>query len=325
MRIFTIIFLFTTSLFGLYGCQKNLDAFIPDATQNAFDTTWQSSLPANASITSLKNDLKITPASDSFSYSNTGIIFSSGNISLGIPANGLVKNNGLVPSGIVNRETLLTDKKGDFIAMDMPTTSNGRLLITGGAFFIGLKNNNDDLFVSPGNKLSVKFNAASPVPGNKIFNPALDSANGFTWVQNSDTAFNKSAITNTGYEIQTNKLKYVQTAYYFDTAGIAQTYVSLKLPSNYTNTNTAAYIAFNDMECVAALKANVASRTFISSSLPVNRIATIVVISKQAGDYYLGTQQITTTGSSTGGINQTVLFSPVKKSLAFIKTYLSNL
>lgn len=222
-------------------------------------------------------------------------------------------------------ETLLTHKKGDFIAMGMPTTSNDRLLVTGGAFFIGLKNNNDDLFVSQGNKLSVKFNAASPVHGNKIFNPALDSAHGFTWVQNTDTAHNKSTITSTGYEIQTNKLMYVQTAYYFDTTGIAQTNVSLKLPSNYTNANTAAYIAFNDMECVAALKANFSSRTFISPSLPVNRIATIVVISKQAGDYYLGTQQITTTGSSTGGISQTVLFSPVKKSLPFIKSYLSNL
>ncbi len=325
MRIFTIIFLCTVSLLGHYSCQKNIDSFTPDPTQNALDTVWQNKLPASASITSLKNELRTAATADSFSYANTGIIFSSGNISLGIPANGLVKNNGIVPFGIVNRETLLTHKKGDFIAMDMPTTSNGRLLITGGAFFIGLKNNGEELLVSQGNKLTVKFNASLPVAGNKIFNASIDSVNGFTWVQNNDTAYNKSGITNTGYEIQTNKLKYVQTAYYFDTTGIAQTFVSLKLPSNYTNTNTAAYISFNNMECVTALNANVNARTFVSSALPVNRAATVVVVSKQGGDYYFGTQQIITTGSSSGSINQTVLFSPTKKTLEFIKTYLSNL
>ncbi len=325
MRIFTIIFVLATTLVGLSSCQKNIDTFIPDPTPSTLDTVWQNNLPASASITSLKNELRIAATTDSFSYANTGIVFSSGNISLGIPANGLAKNNGLVPSGIVNRETLLTHKKGDFIAMDMPTTSQGRLLITGGAFFIGLKNNGDELLVSQGNKLTVKFNSNLPVAGNKIFNASIDSANGFTWLQNNDTVYNRSGITNTGYEIQTNKLKYVQTAYYFDTTGIAQTFVSLKLPSNYTNTNTAAYISFNNMECVAALNANVNTRTFVSTALPVNKVATIVVISKQAGDYYFGTQQITTTGSTVGSINQTVLFSPTKKSLQFIKAYLSNL
>ena len=325
MKNFSIIIFCTLLFFGLSSCQKNIDSFILDPIQNAPDTLWYNNLPSNAAVISLKNDLRIANVTDSFSYSNTGFIISIGNIYLGIPPNGLIKNNSLFSSGIVNRETLLTQKKGDFIAMDLSTTSNGRLLKVGGAFFIGLKNNNDNLLVAPGNKLTVKFNSTLPLAGNKIFNVFKDSTNSFSWQQNNDTVYNKSFTTNTGYEIQTNKLNYVLTAQYFDTTGLTQTTVSLKLPSNYTNINTSVYLSFNNMDFVTRLAANVGLKTFVSPSLPVNKAATIVVISKQAGDYYLGTQQITTGASAVGTINQQLNITPVKKSLVFIKSYLNDL
>ena len=306
------------------SCQKNIDSFVPDNFQGSADTVWQANVSANAAIVSLRNDLKIAKMTDSFSYSNTGIAFSSGIISLTIPVNSLVKNNGLVPLGVVQRETVLSIKKGDYIAMDMPTTSNDRLLISGGSFFINLKNNGDNLSIAQGKKITVKFDAINPFQNNRIFNASPDSINGFNWVVNNDTAFNKSGITSTGYEIQTNKLQHVQTARFMDTAGIAQTTLSVKLPFNYTNSNTICYAAFNTLECVAGLKANVGLRVFVSPLLPVNRPITVVVISKQAGDYYLGTLQ---TNTSIGASNpsSTIFITPTKKSLDFIKTYLNTL
>ena len=324
MKTFLNIIFCTITLMIFSGCQKNIDSFIPESFQGSADTVWQTNISSNASLVSLKNDLRAAKMTDSFSYSNTGTVFSPGIISLTIPVNSLVKNNGIVTSGIVQRETILSIKKGDYIAMGMPTTSNDRLLISGGGFFITLKNNGDNLSVAQGKKITVKFDATNPFQNNRIFNASPDSTNGFNWILNSDTSLNKSGITNTGYEIQTNRLQHVQTARYMDTAGVAQTTLSVKLPSNYTNNNTICYAAFNTIECVAGLKANVGLRAFVSPLLPLNRPVTVVVISKQAGDYYLGTIQANTTVGASNP-SSTIFITPTKKSLEFIKTYLDTL
>ena len=324
MKTFLNIIFCTITLAIFFGCQKNIDSSVTESFQGNVDTVWQTNVSSNASVVSLKNDLRIAKIADSFSYSNTGTVFSPGIISLTIPVNSLLKNNGLVPTGIVQRETVLSIKKGDYIAMGMPTTSNDRLLISSGAFFVNLKNNGDNLYIAQGKKITVKFDATNPVQNNRIFNASPDSTNGFNWVINNDTAFNKSGITNTGYEIQTNKLQHVQTARYMDTTGIAQTTLSVKLPSNYTNNNTICYVTFNNIECVAGLKANVGLRTFVSPLLPVNSPITVVVVSKQAGDYYLGTMQTNTTIGASNP-SSTIFITPTKKSLEFIKTYLNTL
>ncbi len=327
MRNLYTTFFSLSMLICLTACQKNIDLFVADPVQIFADTVWQNNLPSNAVVASLKNELKAPKIIDSFSYSNTGVVFSSGNISLTVPANGLTNNNGTVPTGIVKRESLLLQKKGDFIAMNMPTTINGKLLVTGGAFFLGLKNNNIPLAVSSGNKLTVRYNNTLPVPNNHIYNAVVDSTTGFfiRWEQNNDTALNRSLVTANGYEIQTNKLQYVQTAHSFDTAGMLQTTVSLNLPTQYTNLNTVAYISFNSIESVAGFTANVATRKFVSSLLPINKSVTIVVISKQGSDYYLGTFQTVTTVSISGTSIQEINIMPVKRSLQIIKNFLDGL
>ena len=306
------------------SCQKNIDAFIPDNFQISADTMWQSNVSPSASVFSLKRDLRVARAMDSFSYSNANFVFSSGNISLTIPTNSLVKNSGILTTGLIQRESLLAVKKGDYIANDMPTTSNDRLLVSGGAFYLNLKNNGDNLSIAQGSRITVKFSASNPFQYNRIFNASLDSVNGFNWIPNTDTAFNKSSITTTGYEIETNRTQHIQTAHFMEVAGIAQTVLTIKLPSNYTNMNTATYISFSNETCVAGLKANVSLRAFVSPLLPVNRSVTVVVISKQVGDYYFGTQQIITS-SNGSNLSGTIFITPVKRSLDYIKTFLNSL
>ena len=327
MKLFYKIILSFSLLICLNACQKNIDLFVADPVQIFADTVWQNNLPNNAAVISLKNDLRIQKGIDSFFYSASGSVFSSGNIALTIPPNGLIKNNGTVPMGTVKRESLLIQKKGDFIAMNMPTTINGKLLVTGGAFFLGLQNDNTLLRVSSGNKLTVRYNNNAPVVNNNIYNAMLDSATGlFTrWELNNDTIFNKSNVVQNGYEIQTNKLQYVQTAHLLDTVGIAQTTLFLKLPANYTNTNTVAYVSFNNIETVAAFTANVATKKFVTPHLPVNKPITVVVISKQNSDYYLGTLQTVTSISTASSPMQEMNIIPIKKSLADIKSFLNTL
>ena len=320
----TLLALFFVFSF-LVSCQKKVDSFVPDGLQSAPDTTWQTVIAANAPVIVLKNDLRIAKVTDSFSYNNTGIVYNSGSFSLGIPTNSLVNAAGAFPSGFVSRQSLLVQRKGDFISMSMPTVSNDRLLISGGAFFLGLKNNNADLSVAPGNSLTVKYNNSATVSGMKVYNGAETGNNGFNWTENTDIVYNKVNVSLTGYEVLINGMQWIQSAYLFDTTGIPETSFSLKLPSNYTNANTVAYVVFNDMQCVTGLTGNAAQHKFITGDLPVNRPITIVVISKQADDYYLGTQQTVTAAPSSGMGSQEIVITPVRKSLAFVNSYLGNL
>jgi hypothetical protein len=322
---FTLVSAFIFFLL-LNGCQKKIDEFIPDSSSlNAPDTVWQS-VTSTMPVVSLKNDLRQLTVYDSFTYNNTGIVFNSGNYSLSIPANALLNGGSTIPAGTVVRESLLLQKKGDYISQGTPTETAGRLLISGGEFFIGLKNNNTDLHVATGDSLTVKYNSSNIFTNTgSVYNLTGDIINGFNWVATTDPNFNKVSPSATGYEVVINQLQWVQPAYLFDTTGIPEIVLSVKLPSNYTNTNTVAYISFNNMQCVAGMNGNVGTKTFVSGQLPVARPVTIVVISKQAGDYYLGLEETTTALPSSGSGTQEIGITPVKTSLAGIKSYLTNL
>lgn len=310
----------------LTGCQKKIDEFIPDSNSlNAPDTVWQAVVPSGSAVVALRNDLKQLSAYDSFAYNNTGIVFNSGNYSLTVPPNALSSSGGIVTGGTVVRESQLLQKKGDYIMQSMPTVSGGRLLISGGEFFLGLKNGINELHVSTGDSLTIKFNSTNIFPATQVYNLTGDITTGYEWALNTEPAFNKVNISSAGYEVIVNRLQWVQPAYIFDTTGIPETVFSLKLPSNYTNVNTEAYISFNGMQCVANMNGNVGNRSFVSGPLPVGQPVTIVVISKQAGDYYLGIVQTTTALPSSGTGTQEAVITPVKTSLAGIRSYLANL
>ena len=311
-----------TALFFMQGCQKNMDAFIQDAS-GAAGTDWQNTVTLNSPVAALRNDLSIMKVADSFAYNSAGTFSASGDLALSVPPGALSGNAGTLPTGIIRRQSLLVRKKGDFIAMSMPTVSNGRLLVSGGAYFLGLKNNNEELQVPQGQKIYLQYTAIAPAQNMRVFNGMEDITVGYNWTLNGDTAFNKVDISQNGYEVQTNKLHWLHTARFVDTAGIAQTTLSLNLPANYTNTNTVAYISFNDFLCVTDIPGNAALRKFVSGNLPVNRSVTVVVLSKQSGDYYLG--KMVTNTSSTVTIAPELVITPVKTSLADIRTYLQGL
>ena len=312
-------------LLMLHACQKKVDVFVPDGMHSTPDTTWQNSLFSDMPVIALKNDLRQAKLSDSFAYNNTGIVYNTGNLFLTVPAGGLMNNGGLVPTGNIHRQSLLVQKKGDFILQSMPTVSNGRLMVYGGAFFLGLRNNNDELNVSQGTSLGIRFNHNAPVTGMKVFNSTEDIITGFNWIQNTEVLYNKVNVVSTGYEVLSNRMQWVQAAYLFDTTGIPQTTFSLKLPPNYTNANTLAYIVFNNMPCVSGMNANVSARKFLSGNLPVNSPITIVVLSKQVNDYYLGVQQTVVGTPSSGTGTQDVIISPVKTPISGIRSFLNNL
>lgn len=298
--------------------------FVPDAVQTSPDLNWYTAITANMPVMQLRNELRPAMLVDSFVYNPNGLVYNSSQMSLTLPPASLMKANGTAPSGYLVRESQVLRKKGEWIAAGLSTESENRLLISGGIVNMHLKNGGSELSVAPGVTLKIRYSMSS-VPGNMNLYNGQETGAGFLFGLNPDTGNNNVAVTQGGYEITTTRIKSLLSAYVFDTTGIPQTKIRVSLPEHYTNANTQVFISFDNLSSVQQLPADVNAKKFLSGDLSVNRPITIIVLSKQAGDYYMDHRQ-TMTALPTSGIGSSdVQMMPTRTSLSAIKAYLDLL
>ena len=324
-RKIIILFLITTGL--LSACQKNLDIFVPDAGQlNAPDTSWYGTATAAMPVNDLKNKLMIVFNTDSIQVnSSTSSSFTSAaGLQCIFPPLCCAGNTGQLVTGSVHVETMLLKKKGDMIRMNTPTTSNNRLLVSGGEIFLRLKKDSTVLQLAPGVRVQMKFPDAPISTQMKYFRGDETGTQQFNWVQ--DTGFNNNvSFTTQYYEVFTNHLRWVNCDYFYDTTNISRVTIKAELASYFTNANTIAYTVFKDFRSVVGMYGDVNSKKFSTGKLPVGKAVTVVVISKQGNDYFLGYENtVTTSPISTPGV-QSVSVKPVIKSLPEIIAFLNTL
>ena len=327
----TTYLLLIAGVLFLSACKKNTDVFVPDPGQiNAPDTTWYNTINTSMPVIALQNNLALEPLKDSFEISTTTpttvIINATAGVQCTFPTLAFVNSAGLPVTGKIIAEILLIKKKGDMVLMNKPTTSNGRMLVTGGELFIRLKKDGQDVQLAPGAKIYLKYPDAPIVTNMKLFFGDETVPERFIWLPNNDTANNIVVPGVQFYEIATNHLRWINVDYFYDTTGINRNTVSTQLLSNYTNANTSVFLVFKEIRSVLRLNADVPERRFLSGKVPSGKTATIVVISKQGSDFYLGKESITTGNNLTAGtINQRIPVTPVKTSIADIKAYLATL
>jgi hypothetical protein len=321
-----ILLIFTGSLF-LTACQKDLDLFVPDQGQlNAPDTVWHSSISSTMPVAILQTNLLLEPVKDSFEISSstaTALLTTAG-IQCTFSPLPCVNANGQTVTGKIQAEIFVIKKKGDMVLMNKPTTANGNILVSGGEFFIKLKKDGQELQLAPNAKIQIRYVDLPTNPLMKLFYGQEINPERFNWVPASDS-FNYVNTNPQVYEMVTNHLRWINLDYFYDTAGVARSTVSVRLPSYYTNANTTAFLVFNDFRSVLRMNADVPEKRFITGKVPNGKSATIVVISKQGNDYFFSKENITTGVNVTTNGNQNISLTPVKASLADIKAYLSTL
>jgi hypothetical protein len=317
-KIVTIVLIAGAFLFT--ACQKNIDAFVPDPLTNAPDTNWYNTITSPMAVTALQNDLKIKPAADSFEVNNTTVDRNIGGMQLIFTPNCCTSSTGQAITGKVNIEALLIKNKGDMVLMNKPTSSNGQLLVSGGEIFISLNQNGQQLQLAPNGRVAISYADAAPNAKMKLFYGDETTPGQFNWVPSRDSIF----ASNQFYEMVSSKLRWINCDYFYDTTGTIRSTVSAHLPFNYTNANTETFLVFKTIRSVLGMYADVPEKRFISARVPDKLAATVVAISKQGNDYFLGKEQITTGINVTAG-NQKVSLTPVKTSLADIKAFLATL
>ena len=315
---------FLTAVLVLNACKKDTDIFVPDEGQTGPDISWYSNITVSMSVSVLKSNLLLQPFSDTVQVgSNTSHLISSAGLECTFPPNSLVNNAYQPVTGTVNLESLLLKKKGDIIRMGAPTVSNGRLVVSGGEFFIRVSHTGSELQLDPSLRAVLQFQeSAVPLQNLKIFNGNASAPLQFNWIPDTDS-LNTVVSNNQFYEVRTNQLHWINGGYIYDTS-VARVVVDAALPNNYTNANSIVYLVFRDFRSVAGMYGDVANRIFSSNPVPAGNMVTLVVISKQGNDYFMGNQSATTV-AAVANAHQKIVVTPVKTTLPNIKQYLDSL
>ncbi len=327
----TALLLLTAGIVFLSACQKNTDVFVPDPGQiNGPDTAWYNAVASTMPVIALQNNLstQVETVIDSFEINATAAvtITMANGVQCTFPAKCCVNNAGQLLTGKIQMELILVKKRGDMVLLNKPTSSNGSMLVSGGEIFIRLKKDGQEVQLAPNAKIYLRYADSPMVTNMKLFFGDESVPERFNWLPNADTINNVLVTGVQAYEIATNRLHWINVDYFYDTATITRNTVSAHLPPNYTNANSAVFLVFKEIRSVLRMNADVPEKRFISGKVPAGKPATIVVISKQGADYFLGKESITTGNNLTAGTaNQRISLTPVKASLADIKAYLATL
>lgn len=323
----TIISFLTAGVLLLSACSKNSDIFVPDPGQpNGPDTSWQVTVTPSMPVSGLKTSLLLEPYSDSIEV-NASI--STLNTPLGIqvifPPNSCVTAAGVPITGKIQVELLVLKKKGDMIRMSKPTTTYDSLLVTAGEIFLRLKKDGLPVQLAPNARIYIKYNDLPINTGMKLLFGDESNAQQFNWLPNQDLVNNAISMGTQGYEISTNHLRWINIAYGLNTTSSPAVDIVADLAPYFTNANTIAFAVLKDFRSVAGMYGDLSTKKFISPKIPVGKAITVVVISKQANDYYLGYESAVTVTPASGSGNQVVSVRPVKRSLPEIIAYLNSL
>jgi hypothetical protein len=327
MKRKTMIHVLIAGALFLSACEKNTDIFVPNPGQtNGPDTAWHNTITPSMPVSSLKTNLSFEPYTDSIEVNNnTATVLTPFGIQVSFPANSCVNAAGQPITGRIKVEIMLLKKKGDMVRLSKPTTYYDSLLVTAGQIFISLKKDGQPVQLAPNAKINIRYTDFPTNQLMKLFAGDESNAQQFNWIPSPNSANSIFSVGTQNYEIYTNHLRWTSVAYGFDLSTVAKVTVTANLASHFTNANTVAFAVFKDMRSVAGMYGNVNTRKFSSGGLPIGKAITVVVISKQVNDYYLGFESTVTAIPTTGTGVQTVSITPIKRSLPDILYYLSTL
>lgn len=329
MKIKVFLLILFAGTFFLYSCKKDVDVFVPDPGQlTGPDTGWQNIITGAMPVSVLKNNLAQEPFYLDSINVNAGAASITTPIGMRVnfPPYCCVTAAGQPVTGTVQVELKVIKNKGDMIRLNKPSTFNDSMLATALQIFIQLKKDGQLLQLSPGVRINFCY---SDLPINnqmKLFMGEESSAQCFNWFPSPTPSVDTIFMSSQSYEIYTKRQQWISVASLFDlNVNNPRVRVNADLAAYYTNVNTIAFTVFKDIRSVVAMKGDLSTRKFISGRLPVGKQVTVVVISKQGDDYFLGHESAVTQIPAGNPYVQSVPVVPVKRSLPEILAYLATL
>lgn len=329
------------------SCRKDTTVFIPTDTITIIesDTTWDNDLLSKSnlstnllptlSIEKLVNQLSAEPKFDTCNAERGGTITVPGNVTLTIPASACVTAQNRVCIGKLDVEILVLRKKGDFIAYNLPTSSGGRQLISGGVVSVRVRQNGQEVKLGAGKTIKVRYLMTEPDAQMQLFEGKIDGRFNFDWVQlptvgqvstRPSVATWVDSTQRRGYDMVIDRLGLINCAKFGgDTASFNNKF-TVSLPESFTNLNTSVYVVFKEMNSVLSLTGEPRTKTFVpvGRGLPVGRAVTIVAVGFVKEKFYFAKQEVIIQNSN-GSTGQSVRLTPTALGKEDLKETLKNL
>jgi hypothetical protein len=353
MKNFLFTLLTTFILIGSQSCGKDSDEFIPvntkiDTIQTARkDTEWQEDLLKindvstrlipQLSIEKLMEDLAADPTKHEFSAERGGKIVTNDDVTIEFPANSCVNKNNRPCTGTLKVEVLVLRKKGEFLLNNIPTISGGKQLISGGAVFVKIKQDDDDeIKLARNASYKIKYLPATIFEENmKLFEGKFEGRFKFDWNLISNVTSSTISPTirpwvdstqgrrTTGYELLLDRFNWINCdKFSSDTATLTNKFC-VALPDTFTNQNCNVFAVFKDINSVVSLAGDGRTKQFCVPSnykgLPIGKVINIITIATIKDRIYVGKKEATISA------NATIRVEPVLTTKAAAKELISNL
>lgn len=299
-------------MLAMASCQKDYDFF---EEISGMDTSWVTTVSPLAPVAELQSTLMKPFLMDSFNVSGqVATLINNQGLRCIFPVD-LVTQTGTLATGEVTLHSYLFNRKGDFIRNQISTVSNNGLLETNGILFIRLKKNEETVSLSQ-SPARFQYEAPGLISGLQVY----FSSSPEYWQKTGSPQMNNVIFSQNNYIVNTMQLGWMAAAKPVDSL-TDPLRVSISLPSQYTNSNTCAWVVLNHKTSIIKMEADMQAKKFRCSLLPPNQDITIIVLSKQAGSYFMGKIETNTSMAAS----QTLGVTPVINSLQNINTYLDSL
>ena len=318
-------------LVGGQSCGKDMDEFIPTNTTTIVkgDTVWQEDLfkindistavlsPLN--IEKLMADLATDPVVREINAERGGIITTLDGATVEFPANSCVTKNNRPCTGNLTVEILVLRKKGEFLLNNVPTTSLGRQLISGGAVRIKVSQNGEEVKLARPNTspYRVKFQSISTAadPAMKLFEGTPEGRFKFDWIPipTSITGANAPFLrtwrdsiqgrSTAGFELFLDRFSWINCDKFSGDSTNLTNKFCVALSDTFTNQNTSVFVVFKEINSVVSLVGDGKTKQFCVPSgyrgLPIGKIVNIISISTVKDRIYIGKKEVTIAPNTT--------------------------
>lgn len=276
-----ILFILTLGFLVLFSCRE-VDQFIPVEENVPFQFRLEFTGPADTLIYELHLEeprIIRTPKGTEFVFKPEMFVF---------------ENGAFCECRNVRIEIIELDKKRDYLVHEASTVSNGKMLISAGAYHVAAFESGKPLklapehlacFWLPSNKLDTEM---------KLFFGERTAANGFNWIA-ADTGNGRSSITPgqwqyndtsaviVGYQCFSEKLEWINVDKYITESSVNP--VCIKLDTAFNRDNTVVFAVLKKEHSILKLNYT-AGEGFCVSGIPVGTEVIFIGVRKTGTDKY---------------------------------------
>lgn len=216
-----------------------------------------------------------------------------------IPSNAFVTENGSPVSGSVNFELQEIFSAADMITSGKMTSSEGRILASGGEMYINATQGSSQLKLAQGKSLSFKVPTDNYQSDMGLFVGNGGDGDNFDWVSDPATTVSgcqdSSSVTLFSYCFSIDSLINWINCDYFYNDPRPLTEIEIQVPQGYDNTNTKVYVYIPSINSVAQANAFQNGSFYINAGyrMPVGLAVTFIGVHYDGTNLFYSIQNAT--------------------------------